>query len=76
LGALRALGAELDDLGSRRPLHGLRLPRLTRGCRELWLAGCFKGCFAGGVCAVGEDILLSEGDGRGKSKDNGRASGP
>jgi hypothetical protein len=24
------------------------------------------------VCAVGEDILLSEGDGRSKSKDNSR----
>jgi hypothetical protein len=25
------------------------------------------------VCAVGEDILLSEGNGKSKSKDNGRA---
>jgi hypothetical protein len=35
---------------------------------ELWLARYFKGYFVGGsvleVCAGGEDILLSEGDGR------------
>ena len=35
---------------------------------ELWLARYFKGCFVGGsmreVCAGGEDILLSEGNGR------------
>jgi hypothetical protein len=43
----------------------------------VWLAGYFKGYFVGEsvreVCAVSEDILLSEGDGRSESKDNGRA---
>jgi hypothetical protein len=57
---------------------GFRLTRLLRVVAgELWLAGYFKGYFVGGsvreVCAVSEDILLSEGDGRSKSKDNGRA---
>ena len=45
---------------------------------ELWLAGYFKGCFVRGsvreVCAGGEDILLSEGDGRSEIRGNGRAS--
>jgi hypothetical protein len=39
---------------------------------ESWLGGYFKGCFVRGsmreVCAGGEDILLSEGDGKSKSK--------
>ena len=45
---------------------------------ELWLAGYFKGCFVRGsvreVCAGGEDILLSEGDGRSEIRGNSRAS--
>jgi hypothetical protein len=50
---------------------GFRLTRLLRVVAgELWLAGYFKGRFVGGsareVCAGGEDILLSEGDGRNK----------
>ena len=58
---------------------GFRLTRLLRiVAGELWLAGYFKGCFVGGsvreVCAGGEDILLSERDGGGGSRDNGRAS--
>jgi hypothetical protein len=37
---------------------------------ELWLAGVF--CRR--VCAGGEDILLSERDGGGSGRENGRAS--
>jgi hypothetical protein len=68
LGALGALGS----LGNRQPLRGLRLPRLV-ACRELWLGILIK-VFRGRVCAVIEDILLSECDDGGKSKGNGRAS--
>ena len=71
LGALGALGA-LGSLGSRRPLRGLRLPRLV-ACRELWL-GILIRVFRERVYAVIGDILLSERNGRGKGKGNGRAS--
>jgi hypothetical protein len=49
---------------------GFKLTRLLRVIAgELWLASYgWLGCFVGGsvreVCAGGEDILLSEGDGR------------
>jgi hypothetical protein len=67
LGALGALGS----LGNSRPLRGLRLPRLV-ACRELWLGILIK-VLREKVCAVIEDILLSECDDGGKSKGNGRA---
>jgi len=49
--ALRVLGAlgTLGALGAEPP-----------ACRELWLAGCFKGCFVRGSEREVEDILLSE----------------
>jgi hypothetical protein len=52
-------GAFVGSLGNRRPLRGLRLPRLIR---ELWLR--VLRVFLGRVYAVGEDILLSERDGQ------------
>jgi hypothetical protein len=54
---------------------GFRLSRLLRVVAAS--CGCFKRYFVKRsvreVCAVGEDILLSEGNDRSKSKDNGRA---
>ena len=44
---LGVLGA-LDSLGSRRPLRGLRLPRLV-GCSRV-VARCFKGVSGEGLC--------------------------
>jgi len=37
------------------------------------VAGCLRGCFRERVCAVGEDILLSEREG-GWGEGNGRAA--
>ena len=42
--------------------------------RGLWLAGCFKGYFVGRSVRDVEDILLSEREGGGGSRNNGRAS--
>ncbi len=52
--ALRVLGAlgALGSLGNRRPLRGLRLPRLV-ACRELWLVILIK-VFRERVYAVGK----------------------
>ncbi len=69
MGSLRVLGA-LDNLGNRRPLRGLRLPRLV-ACYELWL-GVLR-VFHERVYTVIEDILLSECNDGGKSKGNSRA---
>jgi hypothetical protein len=61
------------------PTRRARFLRVVAG--ELWLAscgwrvvaGCLRGCFRERVCAVGEDILLSEREG-GWGEGNGRAA--
>jgi hypothetical protein len=64
---LRVLGVAIASPG------GFRLSRLLRVVTgELWL-GVLR-VFRGRVCAVGEDILLSESGSRSESKDNGRAA--
>jgi hypothetical protein len=70
LGALRAL----DGLGSRRPLRGLRLPRLTRSLSRV-MARYFKGCFVRGSIREIEDILLSEYNSGNSSKGQDRNNG-
>jgi hypothetical protein len=37
-------------------------------CHELWLAGCFKGCFIGGSIRDVKDILLSKRNNEGNSR--------
>ncbi len=55
-------------------LHGRFVPgSWFLACLRV-VARCFKGRFVGGSMRVGEDILLSERDGKGKGKGNGRAS--
>jgi hypothetical protein len=64
---LRVLGVASGSPGSFRLSC---LLRVVTG--DLWLD--VLRVFRGRVCAVGEDILLSESDSRSKSKDNGRAA--
>jgi hypothetical protein len=70
----RFQGVASQGVASQGP-GGFRLTRLLQIIAgELWLAGCFKGCFVGGsvreVCVGSEDILFKRGAGRCESKGN------
>jgi hypothetical protein len=62
----------LDGLGSCRQLSAAIQPltALLPACRDLWLARYFKGYFVGGSIREVKDILLSEHNGKDRSKDN------